>query len=76
MDTATEAHVRHLFRPSKENTRRLLPLGIVTHLGAITALPYWSKHVAEGVAQAIIEMTHVRTAQQETQLKDKSLAIC
>ena len=76
MDTATEAHIRHFIRPSKEEARRLLPLGIVTHLGAITALPQWSNQVAESVAKVIIEMTHVRTAMQTKQLKDRSLAIC
>ena len=75
MDTAAEAHIRHLFRPSKEKARRLIPLGIVTHLGAITALPQWSRHVAEKVAQEIIGMTHIRTAQQAKQLKDKTLLI-
>ena len=64
MGTATEAHIRHFFRPSKEKARRLLPLGIATHLGAITALPQWSLHAAESVAEPIIDITHVRTAQQ------------
>ena len=76
MDTATEAHIRHFFRPSKEKARRPLPLGIVTHLGATTALPQWSKEVAESVAQTIIEMTHVRTAHQAKQLTDQSLTVC
>ena len=51
MDTAAEAHVRHLFRPSKEKTRRLVPLGIVTHMAAITALPHWSEQAATEVAE-------------------------
>ena len=69
MDTSTEAHIRHLFRPSKEKARRLLPLGIVNHLGAITALPQWSLHAAESVAKEMINITHVRTAQQTKQLE-------
>ena len=73
MDTAAEAHIRHLFRPSKEKARRLFPLGIVTHLGAITALPQWNKQVAEKVAQAVFDMTHVRTALHAKQLKDTTL---
>ena len=48
MGTATESHVRHFFRPSKEKARRLIPLGIVTHLGAITALPQWSQEGSSG----------------------------
>ena len=75
-DTATEAHIRHMFRPSKEKARRLIPLGIVTHLGAITALPQWNQLVAEKVATQIIEMTHVRTAQHTLQLRDKTFQVC
>ena len=71
MDTAAEAHIRHFFRPPKEKARRLLPLGIVTQLGAIICLPQWSKQAAENVTQAIIEMTHVRTAHQAKQLREE-----
>ena len=75
MYTAAEAHIRHLFRPSKETTRRLIPLGIVSHMAAITALPQWSEHAAKEVAEQIIEMTHVRTERQQKELKDKSLKV-
>ena len=76
MDTAAEAHVTSLFRPYKEKARRLIPLGIVTHLEAITALPQWNKQVAEKIAQDIIDMTHVRTALQSKQLRERTLLIC
>ena len=65
-----------MFRPSKEKARRLIPLGIVTHLGAIPALPQWSLQVAQKVAAQIIELTHVKTALHSRQLCEKTLLVC
>ena len=75
MDTAAEAHVRHLFRHAKEQARRRIPLGNVTHMAAITALPQWSEQAAKEVAEQIIEMTHVRTDRQKKELKEKVLKV-
>jgi hypothetical protein len=59
-----------------EKARMLIPLDIVTHLGAITALPQWSLQVAQKVAAQIIEMTHVKTALHSRQLCEKTLLVC
>ena len=75
LDTAAEHHVKHLFRPSKEKARRLLPLGIATHLAAITSVPCWSEKQATEVAHEIIEATHARTEKQKNELRNRKLKV-
>jgi len=71
LDTASEEHVKHLFRPSKEKARRLMPLGIATQLAAITSIPCWSDQQATEVAKEIIETTHARTETQRIEMRQR-----
>jgi hypothetical protein len=66
---------RYLFRPAKTGLRRLRPIAITSHMGAICAIPMWSESVAEGVVDAILKAGKGWNREKETQKKQGDLSV-